>query len=211
MRLKLFIVWLVSFGVIHAQENTPDSVQFHPSALLFNIENFKLNSFNGGMGIKFWLSKNVALLSKIKYSHSKDKLDATTQLSGSDNFSTGYGISFGGEKHLTVAKTISPYVAVTAGFDHNVKQETIIPPDYLQPNYSSQRKTEETSYSFYFSFGAEYFLSNNVSLSGQYNVGVMTGLSEETYETYYSAPTTMNASSLDYGISSGELIIAVYF
>ena len=210
--MKTKIIFLLIFAAsVAAQNDKPEAIGMqHKKALLFSINEFRLESFNGGVGLKFWTSESFALLGKINYSYSKTERDKTEKLTGNIDKDISYGASIGFEKHLSIVKNISPYVGVSfsAGFED--KNEKVNSADYLGAIYTNERTTSSYSLSANLSFGAEFFLTESISLAGQYNLGAEYSSGEEEYKTPYSS-TKMDVSDLNVGTSSGALIIAVYF
>ncbi|HVO75556.1 MAG TPA: outer membrane beta-barrel protein [Ignavibacteriaceae bacterium] len=212
MIYKIFAFLILLSCTIAAQEtdNQKNDPQ-HNLGLLFSINDFKLNSFKGGAGLKFLVSDQVALLAVLKYSHSLNKLEPGDLLSGSEDKISEYGFNAGTEVHFYFSNNISPYLAGVFGISSVNKNEKTESASYLMPIYSNEKISTSFSFSFELSFGLEYFLWENVSLSGQYNLGLSIASGEEEYKNPYSEPTKMNIKAFDAGISSGELIIAVYF
>ncbi|MCX6151349.1 MAG: hypothetical protein NTX22_12535 [Ignavibacteriales bacterium] len=210
MKTKI-ILFLILAATIAAQDNKTEVASMrNKQSLLFSINEFRLESFNGGFGFKFWALDDFALLGKINYSYSKAERDKTAKLTGNIDENMSYGASIGIEKHISMAKNISPYIGVsfTAGFED--KNEKVNSANYLGAIYTNEQKTLSKSISVNLSFGVEYFLTESVSLAGQYNFGAVFNSGEEEYKTPYSA-TKMDVSDFKIGISSGALIVAVYF
>jgi hypothetical protein len=194
-----------------AQNYKPDSSESqHQKALLFSINEFRLDSFNGGIGFKYWISDGFAQIVTINGSYSKTEREQTETLTGNTDKNVGYGASMGIEKHWAITKDISPYVGASIGVAYEDKNEKVNSANYLGALYTNERITSSTSVSLNISFGVEVFLAEHISLAGQYNLGAVHKSGEEEYKTPYSA-TKMKISELTVRISSGGLILAVYF
>jgi hypothetical protein len=150
------------------------------------------------------------LLGKIHYSYSKTDRDKTERLTGNIDKDIMYGASLGIEKHFSVTKTLSPYYGASIGIGFEDKSELVDSPNYIGSYYTTEQKTSSNIISFHISLGVELYLTESISLAGQYNLGAVYSPGTEEYITPYSS-TTMDVSELQGGISSGELIIAIYF
>jgi hypothetical protein len=194
-----------------AQDSKPDSSESrHRTAVLFSINEFRLDSFNGGIGFKYWVSDGFAQITTINGSYSKAEREQTAALTGNIDKDIVYGASMGIEKHWGITRNISPYLGASIGVGFEDKSEKVNSANYLGALYTTERITSSTSYSLELSFGVEVFLAEHISLAGQYNLGGVQKSGEEEYKTPYSS-TKMKISELAVGVSSGGLILAVYF
>ncbi len=77
-KIYLFIIVLM-LSSLFAQERevVENSSRNSNKAILFNFDNFSLNSFNGGIGIKYWPSNKTAYVGKINISHLKGEKEKT--------------------------------------------------------------------------------------------------------------------------------------
>ena len=194
-----------------AQNEKPDSSETqHRRGVLFSINEFRLDSFNGGVGFKYWVSDGFAQVTTINGSYSKAEREQTTTLTGNIDKDIVYGASMGIEKHWGITRDISPYLGASIGVGFEDKSEKVNSAVYLGTLSTNERITSTTSVFVNLSFGVEVFLAEHVSLAGEYNLGGVKKSGEEEYKTPYSS-TKMNISELTVGISSGGLTLAVYF
>jgi hypothetical protein len=194
-----------------AQNEKLDSSETqHRRGVLFSINEFRLDSFNGGIGFKYWLSRGFAQLGTIYGSYSKTEREQTATLTGNVDRNIVYGISMGTEKHFAVAEVVSPYVGATIGVGFEDKNEKVNSANYLGVLYTNERITTSTSVFLNLSFGIELFFAEHISLAGQYNLGASQKIGEEEYKTPYSS-TKMKTTEFTGGVSSGGLTLAVYF
>ena len=75
--------------------------------------------------------------------------------------------------------------------------------------YENESKSTLVSLSLDFSFGIEYFLTDNISISGQYNLGGHYKFGEEKVVSTI-VEDTRDISNIDIGISSSSFIISIY-
>lgn len=194
-----------------AQNETSDSsATQHRKGVLFSINELRLDSFKGGIGFKYWVSDGFAQITTINGSYSKAEREQTATLTGNIDKVIVYGASIGIEKHWGVTRDISPYLGASIGVGFEDKNEKVNSANYLGVLYTNERITTSTSIFLNLSFGVEVFLTEYISLAGEYNLGGVKKSGEEEYKTPYSA-TKMNISELTLGVSSGGLILAVYF
>lgn len=157
--MKTKIIFLLIFAAsVAAQNDKPEAIVMqHKKALLFSINEFRLESFNGGVGLKFWTSERFALLGKINYSYSKSERDKTEKLTGNIDKDISYGASIGFEKHISIVKSISPYFGLSIGVGFENKNEKVNTADYLGTIYTNERTTSSYALSANLSLGADFF------------------------------------------------------
>lgn len=147
MNTKIFFLLLFTVS-LSAQNEPPEAIDLpHKKALLFSINEFRLESFNGGVGLKFWTSKSFAVLGQINYSYSKAERDKTEKLTGNIETDISYGASIGFEKHLSMVKNISPYFGLSIGIGFENRTEKVNSASYLGTIYTNERTTSSYSLS----------------------------------------------------------------
>ena len=210
MKTNIFLFLMITASAF-AQDAKPEIIEHqNQKALLFSLNEFKLGSFDGGIGFKYCITDAYTLLGKIHYSYYKTDRDKTERLTGSIDKDIMYGASLGIEKHFCVTKALSPYYGAALGIGFEDQSGLVDSPDYIGSYYTTEQKTSSTMYFFHISLGVELFLTEHISLAGQYNLGAVYSPGTEEYITPYSS-TKMDVSELQGGISSGELIVAIYF
>jgi hypothetical protein len=210
LKTKIFFILMMTASAF-AQDTKPEIIEHqNQKALLFSMNEFKLGAFDGGIGFKYCITDAFTLLGKIHYSYSKTDRDETERLTGDIDKDVMYGASLGFEKHFSVTKTLSPYYGATLGIGFEEKSGQVNSASSIGFFYTTEQKTSSKIISFHISLGVELYLTESISLAGQYNLGAVYSPGTEEYITPYSS-TTMDVSELQGGISSGELIIAIYF
>jgi len=201
--MKKTIVFLFMAISVYGQEY-PDS---SGTAILFSVNEIKLDMFNGGFGVKSVLDKHWAAVASLYfiYNESSDGPAGTLNIQKSHELSIGF--TYGYEYHFKTVKDISVYAGTSIGFGYTSKYESLPDQQYYEYQYGTEVKTKMAEYSFKLSLGVEYFLVNDISISGQYNLGAK----------FYDGDRLYNNSAkngfkdLKTGISTGSLTLAVYF
>jgi hypothetical protein len=218
--MKIIHVSLVVllFSSLLAQESEAAGSDLRTSnrALLFSMDQISLNSFNGGFGIKQWPSSKTAYVAAIRISHRREDKEYLGPLDGSRNIETVVGASIGAEKHLKEKQKVSPFRSwyVNIGYEGSEKEITAsdYPIYFGYPGYTNEIRTTLITVMVGAGFGLEYFLADNVSLTGQYNLGVSYKFGEEKIGSNIVTETDgRGVSELDIGIWSSSLILAIYF
>ena len=203
---SIFIFILFFPAIIFCQDSLHSS-----KAVLFGINDFHLDTFNGGAGIKTWTSEDFALTGKIKASYSRNEREKTQYLNGNTDKSYLLGFSFGIEKHFSLLSKASPYFGTNIGIGYDFKSTQVNSSAFPGMYYTNEQITKNLTFNINLSFGIEYFISKGISLGGQYNFGAEYGRGSEELKVPYSDGTEVKTKILNLGISSGELILAVYF
>lgn len=185
------------------------------NAILFDFNNLSLNSFQGGIGYKYWTSDQNAFISKLKFLMADYKKDKTESLLGEENNDFSIGIDLGLENHFKKYKELSPYIGFIIGGDFNkVSRKTISDQetyDFMFPfQPKNEVKTESISIGLELFFGIEYFINKNISFAGQYNIGTQFKFGEEKILSN-TVDDVRDINEFRIGISSSSLILAIYF
>jgi opacity protein-like surface antigen len=201
-------------------------VGYGSKAVLFSfsgLSNLGANNFDGGAGMKYFLTSQMALRGGIQVNVSGTTTPAnpTAGEVGIDGTtsSTMFGIEAALEYHLTTSR-VTPYFGGGIGF---ATQSTDSKPVVTGPApvYQTEIKNASgsgagTSVNFFALMGVEYFIVNEVSLSAEYRLGYNL-LSPSDEEISSSRPgsvtvTTKGTSNHSLYLSSaGFLTLAVYF
>jgi opacity protein-like surface antigen len=199
---------------LFAQENEPGVIERSGMrALLFNVNEFNLTSFNGGIGLKEWTSNRAVSFGMIRGSFSKTKKDKTENLSGSEGTQISGGFKLGREIHFMLGNDLSPYFSFALGFDYEKtknKIESYRRFDYFYVSTSSEEvQTEAFSIALEVSLGMEYFITDKISIGGQYNLAALYKGGEEKIKTYYE--DKRDFSEFKIGLTSSSFILSFYF
>jgi outer membrane protein W len=154
--------------------------------LTFNISGLNLG---GGLGGKYWISVNTAYRIEIKIAYENNKrnyLDMSNPNSYNSDI-TRYTVtpSFGVEKHFKTDDNITPYIGGSIGI---MKEYTIEHNVYTNKTVNSNGVT--SSYNGTIFIGVEYWLTRNISLSGEQELSI-----NYNNEFYYSQFRVYNSTS----------------
>jgi len=176
-------------------------------------------AYNGGFGAKIFLSDYMAVRGVISLGISSSKTPAnppTGQVGvDGENSSSTFGIGGAIEIHLTKSR-ISPFIG--GGVMLTTRSTESKPAAYGAPGVPiNQTVTKNaggyTEFSFGGILGVEYYVTDGVSLSAEYLVGVaLTSNKDIEVTTATTTTTTAQGSSTNIGITNGgTLTLAVYF
>ena len=231
---KKIALILVLFTCISFAQKDHDPFMYSGSkAVLFSfsgLSNLGANNFDGGAGIKFFLTSPMALRVGVQVGLSGSTIPAnpTTGQTGIDGSTsqTTFGVEAALEYHLTTSR-VSPYFGGGVGVgiaSNELKSVEVGTGTLVQTTVKDLNGTAPdgnfykagTSFNVFALMGIEYFVVDAVSLSGEYRLGyTMLSPSDEVRSS--SAPgstsvTTKGTSSHNFNLNStGVLTLAVYF
>ncbi len=209
----VLVFLLVTSHVLVAQEYSQQEEISSASkrAISFSFNGLHLRGFEGGIGVKSWASSRTALVAGIEFYHesSSDEHEDGSDRWDDERTRTSMGASFGFQRHSRVGSKVSPYVGLGlgAGWSHR-KVSHMYPEEYERDEYEST--SDETYVSGNASFGIEYFIANDISLSGQHSFKA--SYSFGTLESGYGDDDTkVDQSGLYLGLGTSGLILSIYF
>lgn len=222
------VALLVSVSVAMAQDVMP-STGAGSKALLFSFQGFGTGDFNGGIGGKFFLSNSLALRASVgmESANQEDLANPGTGLVGADGYQKAFQInaSVGGEYHLLTSR-VSPYVGAQVIFSststESKNSDEAATATAIDQTTVKNRLAGELGYrsgtgiGLSALLGAEFFITKELSLSGEYNLGYM-GLSrpdQESIRTINNVETKVTTKVGSYsviGTGAGALTVAIYF
>jgi opacity protein-like surface antigen len=226
---KKIALILVLFTCISFAQKDHDPFMYSGSkAVLFSfsgLSNLGANNFDGGAGMKFFLTPPMALRFGVQVNASGTTTPANTtaalpvSIDGSTT-NTTFGVDAALEYHLTTTR-VSPYFGGGIGFSMSTNERKPVagPAPAGTTLYQATYKNESgagTSINFFALMGVEYFIVDAVSLSAEYRLGysILTPKDEE-FTPAVANPVTVTSkgtSSHDlYLNSTGVLTLAVYF
>ncbi len=217
MNRLIFVLIVLMGSLVFAQ--VPDTLETNnykgKKAILFNINNFSLDMFRGGIGFKYWTSNLTVYTGKIKLSVIKDEKEKSEQLMGEESGEVLIGVDFDIENHIAFKNRISPYFGVTigAGFEKIYNKVTLGESTYffMYPSYfNNETETSLISFTLRFNLGIEFFIHENISLAGQYSLGGFYKFGEEKIVSNI-VEDRRQITELNTGISSSSLILSIYF
>jgi hypothetical protein len=225
-KISIILVLFVCTSFAHKDEPFV-GVGAGSKAVLFSfsgLSNLGANDFDGGAGIKFFITSPMALRFGVMVNVAGTTTPANTTpanpvgVDGSTS-STTIGVNAALEYHLTNTR-LTPYFGGGIGFSMttNERKPAATGPANA-PLYQDTYKNESgagTSINFFALIGFEYFIVHQVSLAAEYRLGYSL-LSPKDTEHSNSNPafttvTTKGTSSHSLYLNSvGVLTLAVYF
>jgi opacity protein-like surface antigen len=214
----LILVGSMSFGQDIAPGPSAGSKGF-----LFEFDGLaalRANKYEGGFGAKLYLSDYMAVRGMIQFalSSTKTPADPGTGQIGADGSTSDNTFGAGGaiELHFTKSR-ISPYFG--AGIMFSTRSTESKPVAYAATGGTIHQTTTKNTYGetligIGVLLGVEYYVTNGVSLSAEYQLGFTSASDkdEEVSTPGFPTTTTKRGSRTDIGIAnSGFLTLAVYF
>ncbi len=183
-----------------------DGQYLKSKALQFSFNGLNLSSFAGGVGGKLWLDGRTALSLAVGGSHSYDNADANAQQSGQTNSQSIVLLQFGVEAHTFLSSEFSPYVtgAIFGRYEEQDYKTT-----YSPPASSPESKYTTTNIGLLAGFGAEYWISNRISLAGQQTFQLSYEFGSR--EQIDNVDTKQNTRGFSVGLGTSSLILSIYF
>ena len=184
------------------------------NALIFTFNGFHLNSVNGGIGWKKWTKENMAISATLQVMASREQKEAGQELTGAEVTQINIQLTGGVERRFLIRNRLSPYIGGLFGLGYDKLVNKIKPSERLSwsmfdSEYRSETKTTLFYFSVYFVLGVEYFFRNNLSLSGQYQVGGDYNFGEEKNISTV-VEEKRDISRLNLGVWSSSLMLSIY-
>jgi hypothetical protein len=214
----------VALSVGSAQESYGSSGK----ALLFSFSGLSvlnLNSFDGGIGGKYFLNNSTAVRGGLTFGMASQSLPASPGpgQTGTDGSISATRLGVGGalEVHMTSSQ-VQPYYGAGVGFQYTSTEsknaviapaaQTTIKNNRFGETVSGSTYQGGTMLSVYAICGVEYFLNNSISLGAEYRLGFSsTSRSDEEASSGNTTVTTKMGSTTAIGIATGGVLtFAVY-
>ena len=220
--LTIFLVILLLVSFSFGQEFNPP--QKGDKAMLFGFSGLGflgVLEYQGGFGYKMYLSNTMALRTALMFNYNNDKFpyaEADGRI-GEDGYdrTMGFGTELAFEIHKAGGK-IDPYYGVGGGFFRTTTEQA--PPvtgvsgsTLVQPTLKNQLGGDAgMNFGAFFLLGMEYYITDNLSLAGEYHFGFdYTAALTEEYDNGSTVTETNGGSSTGFGITStGLLTLAIY-
>jgi opacity protein-like surface antigen len=226
---KKIALILVLFTCISFAQKDHDPFMYSGSkAVLFSfsgLSNLGANNFDGGAGIKFFLTSPMALRFGVMVNVAGTTTPAPTTpanpvgIDGTTS-NTSFGVEAALEYHLTTSR-LSPYMGGGVGFSMSTNERKPYAGPALAGTvlYQEDYKNEAgaaTTLNFFALMGVEYFIVDAISLSAEYRLGYnISTPKDEEYTPAVANPTTVTRKGTSshslYLNSVGVLTLAVYF
>lgn len=185
------------------------------NALLFTFNGFNLNSLNGAVGWKKWTRANNAVGAALQLLAYQDIKDAGQEVNGAEITQIDVQVYGDTQRRFPINQRLAPYLGGRFGIGleklvNKIKPSERLSWSYFGSDYRSETKSTLYYVAAYFVVGGEYFFRNNLSLSGQYQVGGDFRWGEE--KTISTVVEEMrDISRLNLGVWSSSLMLSVYF
>jgi len=230
MKVRLIsgmVAMLLMVSVAMAQEVRGPSAG--AKAISFSFDGFSLGGFNGGIGGKYFLADAIALRASVGMVSANQEAIANpgTGEVGADGYqkASQMSASVGGEYHFLTSR-VSPYAGAQVVFSSTSTESknadeaataTAIDQTTVKNNVNGELGyLAGTGLGFSALLGAEFFITDGLSLSGEYNLGYM-GLSRpdqeriRTQNNVETKTTTKVGSYSVIGTGTAALTVSVYF
>jgi opacity protein-like surface antigen len=220
-------------------------------ALLFSASGFDAANFGGtyAIGMKYYLSNGLALRPVVKFGYSTqtDKITPSAADSGgpaanrwhrtfddTKASTTGFGLDLGIEKSILSKGAVNVHVGGVAGFSMNSYSRDSAesytwanngtPVAGVSEKITWKQKQSTTAFSVAGLLGAEWFITDNISLGGEYQFGLgigSTGKDETAYNDsrvnagvttiISNTQTNPKVSTMAIGFSTVGLVLGIRF
>jgi hypothetical protein len=220
--LSAVVALLVSGSAVMAQDAS--SISAGSKAILFTFQGLNVlgvGTFNGGIGGKFFLSSPLAVRAAIQFASSNTVLKPAvaptapiTETDGS-NSSTTFGVSAGVEYHFLTSR-VSPYAGAEVLFSNtSTESKNVVtgnPPPAQTVTKNAIGGGAGTTIRVSGIAGVEFFLTKELSLGGEYQLGLnMVSRPDQEQTTGPTTTTTPVGGSTVIGIGTAALTLSVYF
>lgn len=220
------VALLVSVSVSMAQDMTAPNAA-GTKAILFSfsgLSDLGAGDYNGGIGAKYFLTAPIAIRAGLQLSSASQEIKTTLASGGKDGSNSAMSIGFilGAEYHIAFNR-VSPYIGGVANFSMASTKE-VLPvnvangPEVTRENVNPQLGiSPENSFTIAGLGGVEFFITKDLSLSAEYQLGIGLPMGYKTKVTTKTGTTTTDVSTdvtgtMRFGISNnGALTLAVYF
>ena len=216
-----FIMILLIGSLLYAQDDK-SFFEKGSKAVLFEFsgfDNLGANSFNGGIGGKYFIKSNIAIRGGLQFMTIEE--DIPFQGTGGADGEAGatqFGFSAALEIHLNTTR-VNPYFGAGLGLSFtSTESKTAEANPVDQETIKNNRDGEfeyygGTEFTLFGMFGVEIFVFKNLSFAAEYRLGLSNISRKDEEVTQGNVTVTTKQGSIDQiGIeSSGVLTLAVYF
>lgn len=230
MRNILVISLIFLCTIVFAQDEPKTSIKGGATALIFEfdgLDNLSADSYEGGLGAKLFISRNLALRFVLNFDRLSETDPANPQgiLRGKNGEyrRTEFGLGAGLEYHFITKARVSPYIGGGFGFMYG-SSENKPAVTYFQGANATRTVTETTGI-YQFSImgvsGVELFIIKEVSLSAEYifDIGFYGDGNTKYTEVAISGTPVVNDSYTLKGdngwyigtYARGRLVLSIYF
>ena len=174
--------------------------------------------YQGGFGYKMYLSNSMAMRTAfmLDYNNVKIPYIEITGLTGEDWYdkTLGMGVELAFEIHKGGGR-IDPYYGIGGGFFRTTTEFADPISDGTQTQWTIKNELggdAGMNFGAFFLLGMEYYLTDNLSLAGEYHFGFdYTATLTQVFDNGTTKIETDGGSAIGFGItSSGLLTLAIY-
>ncbi len=204
-RFVLIFVVLFTLPLLSQQKDKP----FKTTSLNFEINSLSLQSFLGGIGGRTWLNDSFVLLASVGVGYNSNTTEETENRTEGIDKTLSTGLNFGVEHHLQLSDNISPYI--TGRLSGFYSKQNFQPSVDTTSFYNEIKESVTKKYTVLLGvgFGVEFWLTNRISLAGQYLLSFSYGWG--TTGSIYPDDPDRDTSSFAFGTNNSAIILAIYF
>lgn len=197
--------------------------------VIFSFEDWYLGSYNGGVGVRYFVRDQVALRPGIDFSIGDDWKNAILEdrnymeADTTDSDTGSLGVSFFVEKFVEGFKNVAPFLAVGMAYTfssadgHENRWRYYEPPEH-SVFWSSSSDVTRHQLSLMGALGFQWQFADHLSLGGQYNISaVHTWKHEKSTQTRFDGVQSLvtagntDTQGTSVGVDSGRLLLSVRF
>lgn len=213
IRLTIALLLLGS-SIIHAQTESDST---YTKALSFRFNGLNLGGFRGGIGGKYWVSRNRAITASISLHHNSSETKPVginePNISDRESTNTVLGFFTGYEFHINRSERFSPYLGIGVSFSYSRSesdQTTIISSNDGVLLVAAKSKNETYRGDFETGLGVEYWVKSRISFAAlqTFTIGFSNGSRNTTIST---STENFDTSSFSAKFGTSSLILSIYF
>ena len=221
-KLMLVFTLLLFFSSLSFGQKKTTYFENGSKAFLFEfsgLDNLSANSFNGGVGGKYYIKSNMAVRGGLQFVNINQDFpfQGTGGIDGEAQASQ-YGIFGAIEIHLDTSR-VNPYWGAGLGISFTSTESKTTEADPIDQETIQNNRDGEfgyfggTEFNIFGMVGVEIFILKNLSLAAEYRLGFSTISRYDEEVTQGNVTVTTKQGSINQiGIeSSGVLTLAVYF
>jgi len=208
--LTLFVVLAISFGVLSAQEVRPQTGA-GSKAVLFEfsgLSNLGVAPFHGGVGLKYYLASMMALRGSIGVGYYSKTTKGDPGYTDEKESTTDVPIGAGLEYHVLNAKNVSMYLGGELGVGLSSASTSQSVP-VGNPERTTSGST--TTIGIGAILGVEYFISQSMSISGEYRLAFSTSSGSVEQKSGGVSVKRDLPTETHLGTGTATLTVAIYF
>jgi hypothetical protein len=196
--------------------------------VVFSFDSWSLGSYNGGVGIRYFVTGDVAIRPGVDFRIEDSSDDETSEAEGRlmtdsidvDGLTLGFSVFV--EKYVSGFQKLAPFVGVGLGYAYTSSDNMQIHYTYRDnpPNSYWSDCYDRTTHAIDImgTLGFQWFFTDHISLGGQYNLAVshkwddraQTQTSYDGYATEVSA-TRSDIENTVVGVDAGRLLVSIRF